>query len=420
MTPDELKKLEEKLGGTAQELAKQAGERVNALEVKVGEGLQEAAGQMDQRVGALEEKLGAGLVETTKGLEERTNALEGKVGEGLQETAKQMDERVEHISERIRALEEKFGAELVETTKELQERTNALEEKLSEGLAEAARSLEERTSALEGKLSEGLGDKVASALARLDEMSSGVPTREELEQKIVESRRELMTNEDFGEWLKDGMLAVIKEIGLGEGVADLEKTFVTPESAQKISRDEALGAAMDMLETSEFSRRLVELMSDEEFREEIPALGGGGGGGEELDQQVKNVLAEQLESDEFAGKVKDITGGGDMKKDLVARVEKMEKEALPTLVGKMLSEKLGGVTPEALEANIGAKIQEVLASKLDPEALNKQILEIAQGSIAQIANTTEFKAMLDGKFKMMMNYIAQDVLPKQIRRLMGS
>ncbi len=357
----------------------------------------------------LEEKLGS----TVKELDERTKALEREVGEGLQEAASRVEER-------IKGLEEKLGEGLVETTKSLEERTTTLEQKLSEGLAETTKSLEERTSALEGKLSEGLDEKVASALARLDEISSGVPTKQELEKKILDARRELMTNEDFGEWLKDGTLAVMKEIGLGEGVADLEKAFVTPESAQKISRDEALGAAMDMLETSEFSRRIVELMSDEEFREEIPDLGGGGGGGEELDVQVKKVFAEQLDSDEFAEKVKGVSGGGDIKKDLVARVEKMEKEALPTLVEKMLSEKLGGVTPDALEANIGAKIQEVLASQLDPEALNKQILEIARGSIAQIANTTEFKAMLDGKFKMMMNYIVQDVLPKQIRRLMGS
>ena len=39
---------------------------------------------------------------------------------------------------------------------------------------------------------------------------------------------------------------------------------------------------MDMLETKEFSRRLIELMGDEDLREQIPGLSGGG---DEVDLQ---------------------------------------------------------------------------------------------------------------------------------------
>ena len=231
-----------------------------------------------------------------------------------------------------------------------------------------------------------------------------------------------MTGGDFGEWLKDGIATVLSEAGLsGERMDELEETFVTGEKAEKLARHEALTAAMDMLETKEFTRRVVELLGDEDVREDIPGFGGGG---EDLDLQMKSALAEQLESSEFADKVKEISGdAGDAQNQLVARLDKIEKEALPALIDSVmaekLTEKLGGIAPEALEASIGTKVQEALAAHLDMEALNKQILEIAQQSIGKIANTPEFKEMLDGKFKIVMNFLSKEVIPKQIRRQMG-
>jgi hypothetical protein len=303
-----------------------------------------------------------------------------------------------------------------------QEVANATPHVTPEQLEGTVQQLDGRTKELEGKLSEGLGEKVASALARLDEISSGVPTKTELEERIVAARGELMTNEDFGEWIKDGVLEVVKEAGFSEErMAELEQAFLTPEKAEKVARHEALTAAMDMLETKEFTRRVIELLGDEEVREDIPGFGGGG---EDLELQVKNVFAEQLESSEFTDKVKEISGdASDVQEQLVSRLDKIEREALPALIDNVLAdkltEKLGGIDPEALEANIATKVQEALGAHLDMEALNKQILEIAQQSIGKIANTPEFKEMLDGKFKIVMNYLSKEVIPKQIRRQMG-
>ncbi len=48
-----------------------------------------------------------------------------------------------------------------------------------------------------------------------------------------------------------------------------------------------------------------------------------------------------------------------------------------------------------------------------------RVLEVARGSVREIVNTPEFKGVLDDKFKVMMNYLTQDVIPKQIRRMTG-
>ena len=357
------------------------------------------------------------------GLDEKVKTISQGVANATPHvTPEQLEGTVQQLDGRTKALEEKTGAGLQEAATRLDERIAALDEKLGTGLAETTKALEDRTKALEGKLSEGLGEKVASALTRLDEMSSGVATKKELEDSIIESRRELMTGGDFGEWLKDGIATVLSEAGLsGERMDELEETFVTGEKAEKLARHEALTAAMDMLETKEFTRRVVELLGDEDVREDIPGFGGGG---EDLDLQMKSALAEQLESSEFTDKVKEISGdAGDAQNQLVARLDKIEKEALPALIDSVmaekLTEKLGGIAPEALEASIGTKVQEALAAHLDMEALNKQILEIAQQSIGKIANTPEFKEMLDGKFKIVMNFLSKEVIPKQIRRQMG-
>jgi adenylate kinase len=372
------------------------------------------------------QSLGKGIVTealSAEGLDKKVRTISQEVANATPHvTPEQLEGTVQQLDGRTKALEEKAGAGLQEAATRLDERIAALEEKLGTGLAETTKALEERTKALEGKLSEGLGEKVTSALTRLDEMSSGVPTKAELEDRIATARGELMTNEDFGEWIKDGVLAVIQQAGLSEErMAELEETFVTAKKAEKMARHEGLTAAMDMLETKEFTRRLVELLGDEEVREDIPGLGGGG---EDLELQVKSAFAEQLESTEFADKVKEISGdAGNAQDQLVARLDKIEKQALPALVDSVLTEKLteklGGIAPEALEASIGSKVQEALATHLDMEALNKQILEIAQQSIGKIANTPEFKEMLDGKFKIVMNYLISEVIPKQIRRQMG-
>jgi hypothetical protein len=210
-----------------------------------------------------------------------------------------------------------------------------------------------------------------------------------------------MTNEDFGSWIKDGALEVIKEAGLGGDVKELEKKLLTKEKVERIARHEALTAGMDLLEKKEFSRRIAEVLDEKPIRKKLEGLGGGKPADIEkvVVAQSRGVFMELLEGKHFAGKIKELAGSaGKADKtaaQLAERIGKIEKEALPALVDK------------------------VLASKLDPKALQAQMSKIAESSISDIANSPVFKEMLEAKFKAIMTYLTQDVIPKQIRRMMG-
>jgi len=299
-------------------------------------------------------------------------------------------------------------------------------EEMSKALDAKAGELDARLKALEAKLGAGVDEKVAALAKKLDELAKSAVTKEALAEGIAAGRRELMTSQDFAGWIKDGVLAILQEIGLGGGLEGLEKALVTQDKVEKIARHEALTAAMDVLETKEFTRRIVTLLDEKAVRTKIEQLAGGAISPEQVAEtaelQARNVFAASLESDEFAEKVKAIAGGGDGKeiaKKLMERMEKIEKEALPALVEKILAEKVGDVSADSIGAKVEEAVQKGLAGKVDPEAIKQQVVQIATGSIREIANSPEFKAMLDEKFKVMMNYLTQDVIPKQIRRLMG-
>lgn len=299
-------------------------------------------------------------------------------------------------------------------------------EDLSKALDAKAGELDSRLKALEAKLASGLDEKLAEVAKKLDELTKAAATKEDLAEGIAASRRELMTSPDFAGWIKDGVMAILREIGLGEGIHALEKSLASEDKIEKIARHEALTAAMDVLETKEFTRRIITLLDDKAVRAKLEQIAGSAVSPEQVEQiaelQAKNAIVAAMESEEFSEKVKalaDTAGSKDLAKKLMERMEKIEKEALPALVDTLVSEKLGGLSETSIGAKVEAEVQKGLAGKLDPEAIKQQIVQVAAGSIREIANSPEFKAMLDEKFKVMMNYLTQEVIPKQIRRMMG-
>ena len=260
---------------------------------------------------------------------------------------------------------------------------------------------------------EVFGERIKAVEEKVTELVNTRPSKEELADEVGKVRQDIMASQDFAEWIKDGVRAILEELELGEGVAGLEKVFVSSDNVEKIARHEALTAAMDLLETKEFTRRVSALLDEGSVRDKISEISGGA-----LDaSEFKNVLLKELESPDVIEKVK-AAGGGDaqeLSNRLVERMERIEKEALPAIVERILTEKMGAVSEESITAKVGTMITQ----HLQPEAMEAQILKVAQENIKDIANTPGFKAALDDKFKVMMKYLVADVIPKQVRKLMG-
>jgi broad-specificity NMP kinase len=270
----------------------------------------------------------------------------------------------------------------------------------------------ERIAAVEEKIG-SVEEKIPAVEEKVTELVNTRPSKEELADEVGKVRQDIMASQDFAEWIKDGVKAILDELELGEGAAGLEKIFVSSEKVERIARHEALTAAMDLLETKEFARQVAALLDDGIVRDKIGEISGGS-----LDaSEVKNVLLKELESPDVIEKVKAATGGDakELSQRLIERMDRIEKEALPAIVERLLTEKMGAVSEEAIEGKVG----EMISQQLKPEDMEAQILKVAQDNIKDIANTPGFKAMLDEKFKVMMKYLTADVIPKQIRKLMG-
>lgn len=248
-------------------------------------------------------------------------------------------------------------------------------------------------------------------------MAEDSPTVEDLAAKLAELEKKLVTKERAEEIAAASALDVLKfyekEVrDATEAARELTRAFEKREFARRVAAsldDRAIRRTLDDL--------VVETIQDELEQ----AVG----------QKIKDAFSSQLEDPEFAGKLKEIAGGGEadqeFAKELAERMDKIEQEALPQLVEKLLDKKLDEKLDEKLdkklEENLDAvpvgAIVESAAEELDTEAMQQRVLEVARGSVREIVNTPEFKGVLDDKFKVMMNYLTQDVIPKQIRRMMG-
>ncbi len=206
-------------------------------------------------------------------------------------------------------------------------------------------------------------------------------------------------------------------------LAELEKKLITRERAEEIAAAAALDvlkvyeievkkatrAAEEMrtvIEKREFARRVAASLEDRVCRKSLDELLVDIVQDEverALAEKVADAVAAQLEDPEVAKKLQAQASGGEgesgeddkleqFSQRLAARLDKIEQEALPQIVKGQLDERLGQ------------------KPKGDPGA---------PGVVRDIANTPEFKAMLEEKFKVMMNYLVGDVIPKQVKRLMG-
>jgi hypothetical protein len=232
---------------------------------------------------------------------------------------------------------------------------------------------------------------------------------------------------------------------------ELEKMILTKEKVEEI----AAAAALDVLkifekevrdathavkelgrafEEREFARRVAATLDSRACRRKLDDMTSGVDEeaiAEAVEAKANEVIASRLEGPELAEKVNELAGaaagGGEeiqeLKNRLAARMDAIEQEALPKLLAKLLDEKLeekfGAVSAEAIGARQEELVRKAIDEKLDEEGLQQVVIQSARGSLAEVVNTTEFKAALDDKFKVMLNYLANEVIPKQIRKLTG-
>jgi hypothetical protein len=183
---------------------------------------------------------------------------------------------------------------------------------------------------------------------------------------------------------------------------------------------------MDLLEKKEFARSIADVLELKPIRKKLAEIAGDSVSADDVSKTVtkeaKGVFTELLDDPKFAKKLKAAAGGGDEVKEatkkLVDRVKKIEN-ALPALVKKMLKDTLGETPSGPSSKDIEEAVENAVASKIDAKALQAQVTQIAANSVKDISNSADFKAMLDGKFKVMTNYITKELLPKQIKRIMG-
>jgi len=405
-----------------------ATERARAEVRRATEMMQEAAGRLARQEAAALFKTqmrSPEFVEQVKSFAAAASqeAIETVTGR-LTELNNSVDARV---AEKLKAVEAKLAEVSGSVEAGMGEKLKAVEAKLAEVSDSVEAGMGEKLKAVEAKLAEVSGSVEAGLAEKLKAVEEKSAAR--LTEEIARSRGELMTSKDFSDWLKDGALAALTDAGFDARLADLEKASVNEGRIAKVAKQEAEEAALAVLDSKEFKRRIADLMDDRVIRSKIEEIGGGVTP-EQLEQtadlQARNVFAEQIDSAEFAEKVKAVAGSGgaeESAKKLMARMEKIEKDALPQLVEKLVAEKataqLGAASPEAIQARVEESVQHSLAAKINPQALQQHVMQIAQGEIAKIANTPEFKAMLDGKFKLLTDYLAQEFIPKQIRKLMG-
>ncbi len=169
---------------------------------------------------------------------------------------------------------------------------------------------------------------------------------------------------------------------------------------------------------------------------------------EEAKKAAKAEVAETVSSERFLEVVKEAikrSGGADLDEERVvelARAQVLEvQESNPPpldeekLVGVVWGQLLKAFEGEefkkaaaeaggtGMEEKIGELVKEAVAEKLgsglDPAMLENVLRQAAPAAVKEIAKSDEFKKTLDDKFRLIMRFLTEDVIPKTVKKLTG-
>ena len=349
-----------------------------------------------------------------------------KIGDILVEKGKITEEDLRHILKQQRELEEaklKSSGEvkgfLTARKRELADGRDAAREVGSgKGPDDAARKVgsDKGPDDAARKVGSGKGpdDAAPQDLAR---------TLEELARKVDELERKLVTREKAEEIAAGAALDVLKLYEdqakrAVESVEDLTRAFEKREFARSVA---------ESLSTGVCRKALQETVGDIVHFEFEQAL----------ETKARQVFVSQLGTPRFAEKRKEFAGASEeidrASPRLAARLDRIESETLPErvemLFNQKLQDKLGDLSPEMIAEKLDPKVLEKQLMKLSGDAVRdvmtspelKAVVEesLFHAAMTNVANTPEFKALLDEKFNAMLEYISQDVIPKQVERLGG-
>ena len=362
-----------------------------------------------------------------------------KIGDILVEKGKITEEDLRHILKQQRELEEaklKSSGEvkgfLTARKRELADGRDAAREVGSgKGPDDAARKVgsdkgpdDAARKVGSGKGPDDAARKVGSGKGPDDAAPQDLArTLEELARKVDELERKLVTREKAEEIAAGAALDVLKLYEdqakrAVESVEDLTRAFEKREFARSVA---------ESLSTGVCRKALQETVGDIVHFEFEQAL----------ETKARKVFVSQLGTPRFAEKLKEIAGASEeidrASQRLAARLDRIESETLPErvemLFNQKLQDKLGDLSPEMIAEKLDPKVLEKQLMKLSGDAVRdvmtspelKAVVEesLFHAAMTNVANTPEFKALLDEKFNAMLEYISQDVIPKQVERLGG-
>ena len=271
----------------------------------------------------------------------------------------------------------------------------------------------ESTEQVEGFIAARKSARPVSQAATIEELTRRV---EELEQKLVAKDR-------VEQIAASSALDVLKlyERDIREAVEEMKRF------GRALEKREFARKVAESLATLICRRALEEPVADIVHFEFEKAV----------DARAQQVFDEELKTPKVAKRLREISGASkeveSASRRLARRLDQIEQEALPKRLERMFHEKV--------EQKLGDVSAEAIASKLDVKLIRRQLVEVAhdaigdmlvsgelknmlndsllQAAMSNLVNTTEFKSLLDAKFKTMTEYLSREVIPKHLEGKSG-
>jgi hypothetical protein len=211
--------------------------------------------------------------------------------------------------------------------------------------------------------------------------------------------------------------------GVGAEELDKVRTDIQTSFGEKIEQFLGSDDFKDLV-GSVAEERALQLLSTDEVK---GALGGGGGGGEGgmiSPGQLQSLVDAAVDAKVAAGGGDGGGGGGDIR----AAVEQVLTESMAAHVGKYLDEKLP--PPEYFEnlATVG-QVREEIEKRMSGSSAgmgrsgsglmgSPGESAVFTGLVTRILGSDDLKEMIDDKFKVINNYIKNELVPRVVKKIL--
>jgi len=209
-----------------------------------------------------------------------------------------------------------------------------------------------------------------------------------------------------------------------ERLADIESKLLTREKVEEI----AAAAALNVLEVFKPEVRKATQAADEveralephQFARKVAASFADRACARSLDKLLVQVLQDEIgnaveeklpeafdavmQQPEVAAKLQ---GGAEAAEQALGKIDETSRQ---------LAQRLDKIEQEAVPKIVDRELEKKLVS----DTMKQLVVEVARQAVKEIVNMPEFKSALEDKFKVMIKYITEDVIPKIVRKHMGA